>query len=51
MNQNTFVNKIVKYHYFIVKVSKNNFCAQICYLFIYYFINFQVFFFLDIFKF
>ena len=29
MNQNTFVNKIVKNHYFIVKTSKNNLCAQI----------------------
>ena len=29
MNQNTFVNKIIKIHYFLVKVSKNNFCAQI----------------------
>ena len=29
MNLNTFVNKIVKIHYFLVKVSKNNFCPQI----------------------
>ena len=29
MNQNTFINKIVKIHYFIVKASKNNFWAQI----------------------
>ena len=26
---NTFVNIIVKIHYFLVKASKNNFCAQI----------------------
>ena len=29
MNLNTFVNKIVKIHYFPVKISKNNFCTQI----------------------
>ena len=29
MNQNTFVNKVVKNHYFLVKASKNNFCTQI----------------------
>ena len=29
MNINTFVNKIVKIHYFLVKASKNNFFAQI----------------------
>ena len=28
-NQNTFVNKIVKNHYFLVKASKNNFCVKI----------------------
>ena len=28
MNLNTFVNKIVKIHYFLVKASKNNFCAK-----------------------
>ena len=27
MNQNTFVNKIVTIHYFLVKASKNNFCT------------------------
>ena len=29
MNQNTFLNKIVKIHSFLVKASKNNFCIQI----------------------
>ena len=29
MNLNTFVNKIVKIHYFLVKANKNNFCTQI----------------------
>ena len=29
MNLNIFVNKIVKTQYFLVKASKNNFCAQI----------------------
>ena len=29
INQNTFVNKIVKIHYFLVKTSENNLCAQI----------------------
>ena len=46
MNQNTFVNKIVKYHYLIVKVSKNNFCAQICYLFFIILLSFRSFSFL-----
>ena len=29
INQNTFLNKIVKIHSFMVKASKNNFCYQI----------------------
>ena len=29
MNKNTFVNKIVKIHSFMVKASKNNFYCQI----------------------
>ena len=28
-NRNTFVNKIAKAHYFLVKASENNFCVQI----------------------
>ena len=28
-NLNTFVNKFVKKHSFLVKASENNFCAQI----------------------
>ena len=29
INENTFLNKIVKIHSFMVKTSKNNFCCQI----------------------